>query len=76
MFKQNAKAKNDGDDNEIRITIVEFYRWMDDLRFYILFKSISVISGRCLDDNESLYAMELRLRLRSFHPERESNSVR
>ena len=26
---------------------------MDDLRFYVLFNSISVISGRCLDDNES-----------------------
>ena len=25
---------------------------MDDLRFYILFNSISVISGGCLDDNE------------------------
>ena len=27
---------------------------MDDLQFYILFNSISVISGRCLDDNERL----------------------
>ena len=25
--------------------------WMDDLRFYVLFNSISVISGQCLDDN-------------------------
>ena len=41
--------------------------WMDDLRFYVLFNSISVISGRCLDDNERLCAMELRLRLRRFH---------
>ena len=40
---------------------------MDDLRFYVLFNSISVISGRCLDDNERLCAMELRLRLRRFH---------
>ena len=23
--------------------------WMDDSRFYVLFNSISVISGRCLD---------------------------
>ena len=30
-------------------------RWMDDLRFCVLFNSISVISGRCLDDNERLY---------------------
>ena len=36
--------------------------WMDDLRFYVVFNSISVISGRCLDDNERLSAMELRLR--------------
>ena len=27
---------------------------MDDLRFYVLFNSISVISRRCLDDNERL----------------------
>ena len=40
---------------------------MDALRFYVLFNSISVISGRCLDDNERLCAMELRLRLRRFH---------
>ena len=28
--------------------------WMDDLRFYVLFNSISVISGRWADDNERL----------------------
>ena len=50
--------------------------WMDDLRFYVLFNSISVISGQCLDDNERLCAMKLRLRLRRFHLERGSNSVR
>ena len=27
---------------------------MDDLRFYVLFNSISIISGRCSDDNERL----------------------
>ena len=27
---------------------------MDDLQFYVLFNSISVISGRCLPDNERL----------------------
>ena len=42
---------------------------MDDLRFYVLFNSISVISGRSIDDNERLCAMELRLRLRRFHLE-------
>ena len=44
--------------------------WMDDLRFYVLINSNSVISGRCLDYNERLCAMELRLRLRLFHPPR------
>ena len=29
---------------------------MDDLRFYVLFNSISVISGRWVDDNERLCA--------------------
>ena len=28
--------------------------WMNDLRFYALFNSISVISGRRADDNERL----------------------
>ena len=37
---------------------------MNDLRFYVLFNSISVTSGRYLDDNERLCAMELRLRLK------------
>ena len=50
--------------------------WMDELRFYVLLNSISVTSGRCLDDNERLCAMELRLRLKRFRLERGSNSVR
>ena len=37
--------------------------WMDDLRFYVLFNSISVISGRWDGDTERLYAMEPRFRL-------------
>ena len=37
---------------------------MDDLRFYVLFDSVSIISGRWEVDNEKLCAMELRLRLR------------
>ena len=41
--------------------------WIDDLQFYVLFNSISVISGRYSDDNERLCAMEHRLRLRRFH---------
>ena len=34
---------------------------MDDLQFYILVNSISVISGQWADDNERLYAMEPHL---------------
>ena len=45
------------------------YGWMDDLRFYVLFNSVSAISGRCSDDNERLCANELRLWLRRFHLE-------
>ena len=45
------------------------------MRFYVLFKRISVISGRCLDDNAKLCAMELCLWLGSFRFERGSNSV-
>ena len=37
---------------------------MDDLRFYVLSNSISVISGRCVGDSERLCAMEPRLRLK------------
>ena len=47
---------------------------MDDLRFYAVFNSISVISGRCADDNEKLCSMEPRLRLKRFRLERGSNS--
>ena len=54
---------------EKKVDPSDFDGWMDDLRFYVLFNSISVISGRCIDDNERLCAMELRLRLRRFHLE-------
>ena len=47
--------------------------WMDDLRFYVLFNSVSVISGRWADDNERVCAMEPRLRLGRFCLERGSN---
>ena len=36
-------------------------RWMDGLLFYVLFNSISVISGKWEVDNERLCAMQLRL---------------
>ena len=32
--------------------------WMDDLYFYILFNSISVISGQWVDGNERLCAVQ------------------
>ena len=43
---------------------------MDDLRFYVLFNSISVTSGQCLDDNERLCAMK------QFTVEKISSQVR
>ena len=49
---------------------------MVDLRSYVLFNSISVISGRWADDGERLCAMETRLRLRRFRLERARTHVR
>ena len=54
-------------ENNVILTYID--GWMDHLRFYVLFNSISVISGRCFDDNERLCAMELLLRMRRFHLE-------
>ena len=51
-----------------------FDGWMDDLRFYVLFNSISVISGRLTKDDERLCAKEPRLRLRRVRLQRGSNS--
>ena len=48
--------------------------WMDDLQFYVLFNSISVISGQWVDDNERLCAMEPRLQLRRFRLKQGLNS--
>ena len=49
--------------------------WMDyQVAITVLFNSISVISERWADDNEMLYAMKLRLRLRRFRLERGLNS--
>ena len=45
---------------------------MDDLRFYVLFNSISVIPGRWESDNERLRIMEPRFRLEDFRLERGS----
>ena len=43
--------------------------WMDDLRFYVIFNSISVISGRWLADNERICAIEPLLRSIRFPPQ-------
>ena len=40
--------------------------WMDDMQFYVLFNSITVISGQWKVDNERLCVIELHLRLRRF----------
>ena len=47
---------------------------MDDLRFYILFNSISVISGGWVADNDRLCAVESHLWLKRFHLEGGLNS--
>ena len=57
------------------LIVSEMDGWMT-CSFYVLFNNISVISGRCLDNNERLCAMELRLGMRRFHLEQGSNSVR
>ena len=44
--------------------------WIDDLQFYVLLNSISVISGRWAGGNERLCAMEPRLRLSRLGLER------
>ena len=49
---------------------------IDDLGFYVLFNSISVISGLWEVDNERLCAVELSLQLRRFCLEGGSNPVR
>ena len=52
-----------------------WHDWIDNLRIYVLFNSISVISGRLEGDNKRLCAMEPCLLLIRFHL-RESNSER
>ena len=45
-------------------------RWMDyDLRLYVLFNSISVISGQWLDDSKRLCGVEPQLWLERFPPQ-------
>ena len=42
-------------------------RWMNDLRFYFLSISISVISGQRTGDNERLCTMKPRLQQNELH---------
>ena len=42
---------------------------MDDLQFYVLFNSISGMSGRWADNNERVCTMEPRLRLKRPSPQ-------
>ena len=55
------------------IVLIEIDGWLE---IYILFNSVSVISGWWEVDIERLCAVELRLQLRRFRIERGSNSVR
>ena len=50
----------------LSVSTVKSLRWMDGLQFYVLFNSVSIISGQWEIDNERLCAMELHLQLRRF----------
>ena len=50
-------------------TNTEYLVWMDDFRFYVLYNSISVISGQWVGDNGRLCAMEPYLRLKRSLPQ-------
>ena len=56
----------------IFISLQGSLRWMiDDLWFYVLLNSISVISGRWEDDNERLCALEPHVWFEIFPPHAE-----
>ena len=48
--------------------IKKMYEWRNDLRFYIIFHGISVISGRGGSDNERPCAIEPRLLMERIPP--------
>ena len=50
---------------DVKTTCIDGWMTCD----FTSFLTVIVISGRCIDDNERLCAMELRLRLRRFHLE-------
>ena len=58
----------------IALSLKDGPKYLDYLRFYVLFNSISVILGLWTNCNKSLCAMEPRLRLGKFHYKRGSNS--
>ena len=59
---------------KLGINPIALFQYLDDLRFYVLSNSISVISGQVTDDNERLCAMKPRLRVRRFRLEQGSDS--
>ena len=53
---------------EADFVIFGIKRWMDDLQFYVVSNSISVISDRWAIDDKRLCATEARLRLKRDQP--------
>ena len=80
LQQNKAKLSWPGTYQEQRLHITASY-WISQsammvhLRFYVLFNSISIISGWWVDDNERLCAMEPHLWLRRFRLKRSSKSV-
>ena len=50
-------------------------RWIDELRFHVLFNSISVISERWEGDNERLCAVETAFTIYLFHYQKADDKV-
>ena len=55
----------------VNFRAVALVGWLDDLQFYFLFNSISVITGQWTNDNERLCAMKLCLWFGRFHLKRD-----
>ena len=70
----NLKTKQCCMHGWVYITNWSYNGWVDDLWFYFLFNSSSVISEWWADDNDRLCAMEHLLQLRRFCLEQGSNS--
>ena len=60
----------------IRELLSVHFWMMNDMRFYVLFNGVSIISGRWEDDNESLVQWNPVYGMKDFRVERGSNSVR